>query len=205
MGAFEIWAQHRPKNPGRPWSANRYPWMSAARSVSCAWCASPLGDCRCFDAGGAPVRPAHRIDIAAFLASLPKWCPACRGLLPCGCQQTAKRRVSNRKYNDKARASGRCLRCTRPTGDGRGVCADCRAANRTNGKALRERREAAGCCARCGSGDHTSGDHYARIRQAKLDRGSCATCGQPRGEARRQCQQCRHRDAAKTRARRAAS
>ena len=203
-GAFEIWAQHRPKNPGRPWSAGLYPWLDAARSVSCGWCAEPLGSCRCFTSRGAPAEPARPIDIAAFLSSLPKWCRTCGGLLPCDCGQAAMRRTSNRKYNAKARAAGRCTRCTRPTGEA-AVCESCRAANRTNGKALRERRESAGFCARCGAEDHASGEHYARIKQAIIDRGDCVTCGKARGESKRQCVPCRAREAERHRARRAAA
>ena len=205
-GPFVSWARRAGSHRTRWTGGSKYPWLDAARSAACAWCDQDLGSCRCFDAGGAPVRPAHRIDIAAFLASLPKWCRQCRGPLPCVCGWQETRLGYQRRYTTKSKARGRCGRCTGPApADGGALCETCRGINRTNQKALRERRESAGLCARCGAADHTSGDHYARIRQTKIDRGACITCGKPRAEARRQCQRCREVDANRTRARRAAA
>ena len=201
-GAFIDWASRGGAKQPEP---SKYPWMDATRSIACGWCDRPLGDCRCFSAR-APAEPAKPIDIAAFLASLPRWCRTCRGILPCGCGWPEMRLTYQRTYNAKAKARGRCVRCTGPApDDGGALCETCRALNRTNQKALRQRREAAGLCARCGAADHASGAHYTRIKQAIIARGDCVTCGKPRGEGRRQCQPCREADAARQRAKRAAS
>ena len=206
IGAFTAWARRQPQKPVRPWStANLYPWLSSTRSVACGWCNRPLGDCLCFGPCE-PAEPARPIDIAAFLAALPKRCRTCRGILPCGCGWPELRLTYQRRYHDKARARGRCVRCTGPAPeDGGALCETCLTANRANQKALRQRREAAGLCARCGAEDHASGAHYARIKQAIIARGDCITCGRDRGTANRQCQQCRDREAERHRAKRAAA
>ena len=180
-----------------------YPWMDATRSIACGWCDLPLGDCRCFGPCE-PAEPARPIDIAAFLASLPKWCRECRGLLPCDCRWNDRRKVWARRYYDKCQTARRCVRCVRPSPDG-AVCETCRERSRAYQQELYAGREAAGRCKRCGSGDHTSSDHYKRIHEAKIASGNCITCGRDRGTANRQCQPCREVDADRNRAKRAAA
>ena len=179
-----------------------YPWLDSARAIACGWCDRALGDCLCFGPCE-PAEPARPIDIAAFLASLPRWCRTCRGIRPCGCGWQETRLTYQRRYHAKARARGRCVRCTGPAPeDGGALCEPCRALNRTNQKALRQRRVAAGLCARCGAADHASGTHYTRLKQAIINRGDCITCGRPRGAGRRQCKPCREREADRHRAKR---
>ena len=197
---FAAWARRQPQR-----IENLYPWLSAARGILCGWCNRPLGDCLCFGPC-APAEPARPIDVAAYLASIPKWCRICRGTRPCGCAWPEIRLTYQRRYTAKAKARGRCVRCTGPApDDGGALCETCLVLNRKTQTARRQRREALGLCARCGAADHASATHYTRIKQAILDRGGCITCGEPRGEGRRQCQPCRHLDAERHRAKRAAA
>ena len=88
---------------------DRYPWLSAARGIRCGWCDRGLADCLCFQCSRV-----RSIAIAAFLASLPRWCRTCRGLLPCRCD---KRKVYTQNYRDRRKVAGGCASCMGPSPD----------------------------------------------------------------------------------------